>query len=126
MDFSVLSFPLRSLRISFVPIRADPWIPSSSVICAADFRKPSPSAFRYTIGGTLEATMVNGESRRRLAVHGPVVELDCSVTALDESLDSLLGKFTVPGWPEAFVPITGVIHPFEHSEVLPRLPASAR
>lgn len=70
--------------------------------------------------------MGSGGSRRKLAIHGPVVELDCSVPSLEESLDALLGEFAVAGWPQAFVPTTGVIHPYEEAEVLSRLPASAR
>lgn len=70
--------------------------------------------------------MSNGETRRRLAVHGPVIELDCTVPALDESLDALVGPLAVDGWRENFRPLNGVVHPYEESEVLPRLPDSAR
>jgi len=70
--------------------------------------------------------MLNGVSRRKLAIHGPVVELDCSVPFLDESLDVFLGEFAVNGWPKAFVPTTGMVHHYEESQVLSRLPAAAR
>ena len=70
--------------------------------------------------------MVNGDSRRKLAIHGPAVDLDCSVPFLDESLDLLLGDFAVTGWPQALVPTTGIIRPYDEGDVLSRLPASAR
>ncbi len=70
--------------------------------------------------------MSNGETRRRLAVHGPVIELDCTVPVLDESLDALVGPLTVDVWQENFRSLTGVVHPYEESEVLSRLPDSAR
>ena len=70
--------------------------------------------------------MISGDGRRKLAVHGPVVQLDCTVPALDESLDVLLSKFDVPRWPDHFLPTTGTIHPYEESEVIDRLPDTAR
>lgn len=69
--------------------------------------------------------MVDGESRWKLAIHGPVVDLRSTVWALNESIDVLLGQFAVPGWPERFRSINAVVHPFEDSEVLPRLPQNA-
>lgn len=64
--------------------------------------------------------------RRKLAVHGPVVELDCTVPELAPSLDLLLGRFTVPGWPEGFAPAFGSIRPYEQAEVSRCLSTSAR
>ena len=69
--------------------------------------------------------MVDGVSRRKLAIHGPLVELDCSVPFIEDSIDALLGKFAVDGLPDTF-PTTGVIHPYDESEVFSRLPSSAR
>jgi hypothetical protein len=70
--------------------------------------------------------MISGDGRRKLAVHGPVVQVDCTVPALDESLDVLLSKFEVSSWPDHFLPTSGIIHPYDESEVNSRLPESAR
>jgi hypothetical protein len=70
--------------------------------------------------------MGNGDGRRKLAIHGPVVDLQSTVPMLDESLNSLLSNFEVPGWPENFQPISGTIHPYNESEVLSGIPESAR
>ncbi|HET6251209.1 MAG TPA: hypothetical protein VFE47_26235 [Tepidisphaeraceae bacterium] len=70
--------------------------------------------------------MISGDSRRKLAVHGPVVQLDCTVPALDESIDALLSKFAVPSWPDHFLPTAGIIHSYDESEVVNRLPETAR
>jgi hypothetical protein len=70
--------------------------------------------------------MAISEGHRKLAIHGPVVELDCAVPFLDPSLDLLLSEFKVPGWQQTLVPTAGAIHPFEEGEVISRLPESAR
>jgi hypothetical protein len=70
--------------------------------------------------------LVGGEGLRKLAVHGPVVQIECTVPALDESLDVLLSRFDVPHWPKDFLPTCGSIHPYDESEVQSRLPDSAR
>src|SRR5690349_14810555 len=56
-------------------------------------------------------------TRRKLAVHGPVIELECAVPAIDEALEALLGCFVVPGWPEGFSPVIGSIRPYDTAEV---------
>ncbi|HZL34843.1 MAG TPA: hypothetical protein VFC78_06005 [Tepidisphaeraceae bacterium] len=65
-------------------------------------------------------------ARRKLAVHGPVVELDCTVPALAPALDLLLGAFAVPGWPDGFGATAGSVRPYEQAEVLRCLSSSAR
>lgn len=62
----------------------------------------------------------------RLAVHGLAVEIKCEIDGLRPALDHDLGEFAVPDWPDGFVPVTGSIRPFERTEVLKCLSASAR
>ena len=70
--------------------------------------------------------MVSSGTGWKLAIHGPVVELNCRVPALDSSIDALLGDFSVQGWPADFMPAEGNISPYHEGEVLSRLPANAR
>jgi hypothetical protein len=70
--------------------------------------------------------MDNGGHRLRLVIHGPIVKLDNTVPLLDESLQILLSEFEVPGWHHQFVPITGIVHPYEENEVVSRLPFTAQ
>ncbi|MDB5293610.1 MAG: hypothetical protein JWL69_4851 [Phycisphaerales bacterium] len=65
-------------------------------------------------------------TRLKLAFHGPAVVLDSAVPSLDAAIDSLLSPFTVPGWPEGFIPAAGVIRPFDQAEVLRCLSPTAR
>ena len=65
-------------------------------------------------------------SRRKLAIHGPVVELECSVPALEAPLDLLLGGFGVPGWPAGFLAHSGSVRPYDQSDVVRGLSSSAR
>ncbi|MDB5304168.1 MAG: hypothetical protein JWM97_1717 [Phycisphaerales bacterium] len=65
-------------------------------------------------------------TRLKLALHGPAVVLDNAVPALDAAVDSLLSPFSVPGWPEGFIPAAGVVRPFDQAEVLRCLSPTAR
>ncbi|HWE96606.1 MAG TPA: hypothetical protein VG269_21785 [Tepidisphaeraceae bacterium] len=65
-------------------------------------------------------------TRLKFALHGPAVVLDNAVPALDAAIDSLLAPFAVPGWPEGFLPASGVIRPFDQSEVQRCLSPTAR
>ena len=69
---------------------------------------------------------MSGGRRLKLALHGPIVEIDCSVPALDSAIDALLGEFALATLPQGFVPATGIISPFEHDEVARRVPSTAR
>lgn len=64
--------------------------------------------------------------RLRLAVHGPVVEVDNFLPALEPHVRSLLGTFAVAGWPDGFVPVHGTVRPYDQAEVLRHLSPGAR
>jgi len=70
--------------------------------------------------------LVRAASRRKLAVHGPVIDLQCAVPWLEQSIDALLGCFVVPGWPEGFVPVSGVIRQYNPEEVTRSLSPGAK
>jgi hypothetical protein len=65
-------------------------------------------------------------SRRKLAVHGPVIDLECGVPELEPAIDALLGCFSVPTVPEGFSPVAGTIHDYDHAEVSRYLSPTAR
>lgn len=65
-------------------------------------------------------------TRRKLAVHGPVIDLECAVPELEVAVESMLGCFAVPGWPEGFVPINGSIQPYDQVHVNRHLSSTAR
>src|SRR5687768_6042276 len=65
-------------------------------------------------------------ARRRYAVHGSAVEVDCAVEAVGAQLDRLLEPFAVGGWPEGFAPAAGTVRPYEQAEVLRHLSPNAR
>lgn len=65
-------------------------------------------------------------SRRQLAVHGPVIELECGVPILEDAIEALLDCFLVPDWPDGFSPMTGSIRPYDLEEVSRCLSPSAR
>ncbi len=67
-----------------------------------------------------------GGNRRKLAIHGPIVELDCAMASLETCLDTLFGEFTVAALPPGFVPASGMIQPYQADEVARRLSPSAR
>lgn len=70
--------------------------------------------------------MRSAMTRRKLAVHGPVVDLECAVPELEVAVESMLGCFAVPGWPDGFVPINGSIQPYDQAQVTRHLSATAR
>src|SRR5436305_14062724 len=74
-------------------------------------------------GGSVVGTSA---TRRKLAVHGPVIELECAVPALEQAIEALLGCFIVPGWPEGFSPVTGSIRPYDPGEVARCISPTAR
>src|SRR5215213_187437 len=65
-------------------------------------------------------------ARMRFAVHGPALELNCAVPSMGPQVRRLLGPFAVADWPDGFVPIHGVVRPYEESEVLRHLSPTAR
>lgn len=65
-------------------------------------------------------------SRRKLSVHGPAVELDCTVPALEPALELLTHPFLVNGWPQGFQPVVGSLRNYQEAEVLRALSSGAR
>src|SRR2546421_1255110 len=65
-------------------------------------------------------------SRRKLAVHGPVIDLQCTVAELEQTIELLVGSFQVPTWPDGFTPLCGTIHPYEQAEVARHLSPTAQ
>ena len=65
---------------------------------------------------------------RRIAcsVHGHIVRIKCAVPSLHASLEHLLAPFWVSDWPDGFVPIDGSLLPYDATEVMDHLPATAR
>jgi hypothetical protein len=63
---------------------------------------------------------------RKLALHGPAVELECLVPELDGPIAQMLDGFTVAEWPSGFGVTRGSIRPYDESEVVRRLPGTAR
>jgi hypothetical protein len=70
--------------------------------------------------------MRTSATQRKLAVHGPVIELECAVPAIDQAIEALLGCFVVPGWPEGFCPVVGSIRPYDTAEVTRCISPTAR
>jgi hypothetical protein len=65
-------------------------------------------------------------ARMKFAVHGPAVEVECAVPGLGAQVRRLLGPFSVAGWPSGFVPVHGVVRPYEHADVMRHLSPAAR
>jgi len=70
--------------------------------------------------------MVYGGSRWVMAIHGAAVAMECTVAALETSLDTLLDDFCIDSFAKGSSPITGIIHPYQPDEVFPSLSATAR
>ena len=62
----------------------------------------------------------------KFVVHGPAVEIDCAAVELAASIAHLLAPFAVDEWPAGFGVTRGSIRPYDHAEVIRRLPTSAR
>jgi hypothetical protein len=69
--------------------------------------------------------MIAAGSRWIMAVHGLGVELECTVGALESSLDVFLDDFCIDDFPKGSTPAHGTIHPYNDSEVSPNLCKSA-
>lgn len=65
-------------------------------------------------------------SRSKFALHGPAVEIACTVPAVAQQVRRLFDPFAVAGWPDGFVPTVGIIRPYEQAEVLRHLSPDAR
>jgi hypothetical protein len=61
-----------------------------------------------------------------MTIHGPTVELECTVPSLEPSLDVLLDDFCIDRFPKGSLPATGIIHPYEQHEVAAALSPTAR
>jgi hypothetical protein len=65
-------------------------------------------------------------TRSKFALHGPAVEIACEVPAMAEQIRRLFEPFAVPGWPDGFIPTTGIVRPYAQSEVVRHLSPDAR
>ncbi len=65
-------------------------------------------------------------SQRKLVVHGTAVEINCACEELVPHLDHLVQPFREVSFPDGFVPLRGVIEPFDLEDVMLNLPARAR
>ena len=66
-------------------------------------------------------------ARRKFAVHGPTLELDCTgVEWIIPSVNRLLRPFAVGSWPAGFSATLGVLRPYEQSDVVRHLSPAAR
>jgi hypothetical protein len=61
----------------------------------------------------------------KLCVHGLAVEVRCALPGLAAALEAAVWPFVEPALPESFVPVTGILRPFEEGEVLRHLSPSA-
>jgi hypothetical protein len=64
--------------------------------------------------------------RSKFAVHGPSVEIDCTVPEMSQQVRRLLEPFSVASLPEGFAPTVGIIRPHSQSEVLKHLSPGAK
>ena len=65
-------------------------------------------------------------ARRRLAVHGPAVEIDCTVAAVSAEIDRVLGPFDVGGWPDGFSAVAGSVRAYDTAQVVRHVSPTAR
>jgi hypothetical protein len=68
----------------------------------------------------------NESTTSRYALHGPPVEIECSVSSIDDAIRAALRDFEVSSWPPGFVPAGGSIQPYDTEQVLRRLSPTAR
>lgn len=61
----------------------------------------------------------------KLCVHGLAVELRCAVPSLAAAMEAAIWPFVEPELPESFVPVSGILRPFEEAEVLRHLSPGA-
>jgi hypothetical protein len=68
-----------------------------------------------------------GSCPRRLAIHGPAVEIDCQIPGLEPTIGRMLGTFATTDWPKSDAGVThGTILPYDQAELARRLPAKAK
>ena len=65
-------------------------------------------------------------SQRKLAFHGSAVEIACACEELVPAIDHLLHPFREADFPDGFVPLRGVIEPYDLEDVLKHLSIKAR
>lgn len=65
-------------------------------------------------------------SRKRFAVHGPAVEVDCTVAAVSAEVRRVLGPFQVSDWPDGFVPVGGTVRAYDTAQVVRHVSPTAR
>ncbi len=65
-------------------------------------------------------------SQRKLAFHGSAVEIACACEELVPAIDHLLNPFREADFPEGFVPLRGVIEPYDLEDVLKHISMKAR
>ena len=65
-------------------------------------------------------------TRGKFALHGPPVELACSVPAVSEQIHRLFDPFAVTSWPAGFVQTVGIVRPYAAEEVLRHVSPVAR
>lgn len=65
-------------------------------------------------------------SQRKLAFHGSAVEIACACEELVPAIDHLLNPFREADFPDGFVPLRGVIEPYDLEDVLKHLSIKAR
>lgn len=63
---------------------------------------------------------------RRFAVHGPAAEVDCTVPAISEEVERLLGAFSIPAWPEGFSAVSGSVRAYDTARVVRNVSPAAR
>jgi hypothetical protein len=65
-------------------------------------------------------------SQRKLTFHGSAVEISCACDELIPHLDHLLHPFREADFPDGFVPLRGVIEPYDLDDVLQHLSTRAK
>ena len=65
-------------------------------------------------------------SQRRLTFHGSAVEIACACEELVPAIDHLLYPFREASFPDGFVPLRGVIEPYDLDDVLKHLSLKAK
>jgi hypothetical protein len=65
-------------------------------------------------------------ARRTFSIHGVPLELECASPLLGGQINRVLEPFEVSSLPDGFVPVQGMIRPYEEDEVLRHLSSSAR
>jgi len=94
---------------------------NASAILRAD-----DAAERAASGNSSPRTRADVPARLKFAVHGPVVEVENFLPGLGPHLDRLLGAFSVPSWPDGFLPVHGTVRAYDQADVLRHLSPGAR